>query len=332
MPKLKDTDYLTVSARIRAMENQLLNKERMERMLEARTNDEAAKVLSECGYGEFSQITPAAVEEKLALSRSALYRDLSSALPDPRLLDIFRAKYDYHNAKVLMKAEAVGVGEERLLAGGGRYDPERLREAYHKADLSDFSELFRAAVVQAKEKLAVTGDPQAADIILDKAYFAEMTDVARETESAFLQGYVKLYIDGANLRFAVRARRMGRGFDFLAQVLVPGGNVSEKAVAAANADELASLFAGGALAEAAALGARLTDAGSGQLTAFERLCDNALTSYLTGAKWISFGEEVPLGYLYAKEAEFTAVRIIMSGRLAGLESGIIRERLRDSYV
>ena len=42
--------------------------------------------------------------------------------------------------------------------------------------------------------------------------------------------------------------------------------------------------------------------------------------------------EVVLGYLAAKEAEWTAVRIIMSGRMAGMTADAIRERLRDQYV
>lgn len=53
--KLKDTDYLGISTRVRAMENRLLTRERMERMIEARTSEEAAKVLTECGYGELSR-------------------------------------------------------------------------------------------------------------------------------------------------------------------------------------------------------------------------------------------------------------------------------------
>ena len=48
--KLKDTDFLYISTRLRSMENRLLSRERMERMLEARTDEDAAKVLSECGY------------------------------------------------------------------------------------------------------------------------------------------------------------------------------------------------------------------------------------------------------------------------------------------
>lgn len=57
MSKIKDTDYLSVSARIRAMENRLLTRARMDRMLEARTDDEAVKVLAECGYGEVPELS-----------------------------------------------------------------------------------------------------------------------------------------------------------------------------------------------------------------------------------------------------------------------------------
>jgi len=332
LSKLKDTDYLSISARIRAMENKMLTRERMERMLEARSNEEAAKVLTECGYGDFSVFTPAALEEKLAAARSAIYQDLRSALPDPNLIDVFRIKYDYHNIKVLLKSQAIGSDETRLLVEGGRYSANALREAYYKEDLRNFSEQFRAAVSMAKETLAASGDPQATDFVLDKAYFEEMALMAIKTESDFLMGYVRLAIDAANLRAAVRAARMERGADFLSQVLVPGGNVSEKSVATAGASELVTLFGRGQLAEAAVLGATLTSAGSGHLTEFERLCDNALMGYLADSRRIPFGEQVPVTYLYAKEAELTAIRIIMTGRMAGLDTEIIRERLRESYV
>ena len=38
------------------------------------------------------------------------------------------------------------------------------------------------------------------------------------------------------------------------------------------------------------------------------------------------------GYLFAREAEQTAIRTVISGRLAGLDADVIRMRLRDSYV
>jgi V/A-type H+-transporting ATPase subunit C len=90
LSKLKDTDYLSISARVRAMENRLLTRERLERMLEARSNDEAAKVLTECGYGDFGTLSSASLEEELKQSRSVIYQDLRSAVPDSRLIDVFR--------------------------------------------------------------------------------------------------------------------------------------------------------------------------------------------------------------------------------------------------
>ena len=43
--KIKDTDYLVISARIKAMETGLLTRERMEQVLEANSDEEAAKIL-----------------------------------------------------------------------------------------------------------------------------------------------------------------------------------------------------------------------------------------------------------------------------------------------
>ena len=51
--KIKDTEYLYLSTKIRAMESRLLDRERMDRMLEAATVEDAAKVLWKAGiYAE----------------------------------------------------------------------------------------------------------------------------------------------------------------------------------------------------------------------------------------------------------------------------------------
>ena len=168
--------------------------------------------------------------------------------------------------------------------------------------------------------------------MLDRAYFQEMADTAKAVGSPFLQGYVRLLIDAANLRSAVRAARIGKGPDFLRQVLLPGGNVDVSVLSSGRGADLAAVFRAGPLGEAAAAGAALTSPGSGELTAFERMCDDAVMHYLEGARLIPFGEQSVIGYLYARESEFTAIRTILSGRMAGLDSDTIRERLREAYV
>lgn len=92
------------------------------------------------------------------------------------------------------------------------------------------------------------------------------------------------------------------------------------------------MFQSGPLAQAAQLGAKVAQPGGGSLTAFEKACDDALTAYLAAARMVPFGEQTVIGYLYAKELEFTAVRTIFAGRAAGLDGDTIRARLRQTYV
>ena len=293
----------------------MLTRERMDRMIDARDEGEALKVLSECGYGGTEGVSGQSLEGLLTQARAETFGEIRGAVPDPRVAEVFQMKYDYHNAKTLVKGEAVGIDARRLLSQGGRYDPELLADEYQKENLSGVSPAFQRAVREARAILKETGDPQRCDVALDRACFEEMALLARDCKSSFLEGYVRLCIDAANLRTAVRVARMEKGSDFLLQVLLPGGNVSEKALAAARGEDLGSLFQTGSLAKAAELGARAARPAGGPLTAFER-----------------FGEETVIAYLYAKEAELTAIRTILASRRAGLDGNAIRERLRETYV
>lgn len=330
MSHIKDTDYLAISTRVHAMENRLLTQERMERMIEAKSDAEAAKVLTECGYGELSPITSPALEALLAQARTGMFRELAAAVPVPALVELFELKYDYHNAKVLLKAKAAGVDGSRLLLLGGRYDPAALAQGVERDELSFVSSDFRAALDQAAQ--ALEEDPQAADMVLDRCCYQEMARLAKESGCPFLEGYVRLSVDAVNLRTAVRAARLGKGSEFLSQALLPGGNVSTRSIASTRIEELPGLFQSGPLSQAAQMGAPLAAPGAPALTQFERACDDALAAYLSAARRVPFGPETVVGYLSARESEATAIRTILSGRMAGLDADTIRSRLRSTYA
>jgi len=324
----KDTDYLAISARIRAMENRLLTRERLDRIIEARDDQEARKVLVECGYPD---VAGAGLEQMLAQVREETVKDLTSAVPGEPGLEIFKLKYDYHNAKTILKAQAMGVDAARLLLKGGRYDPTQMLISWQQEQLTGCGDDFRRAMEKAGAVLKETKDPQQSDLLLDKAMYAEMTKMAKDSGSTFLQGYVRILVDAANLRTAVRVYRMEKEDEFLRGVLLEGGNVSVQTIAAARGEGIAEVFQSGALAQAAKLGAALIKPGSGALTVFEKACDDAVTNYVSASRRVPFGEQVVIGYLYAKEAEMTAVRTIFAGRAAKLDGDTIRRRLRESY-
>ena len=105
--KIKDTDYLAISARIKAMETGLLTRERMEQVLDARTDEEAVKLLQECGYPELDARNPEAMDAALSAAREATLSDVLDGAPDPRYIDIFKLKYDYHNIKAVLDRKSV---------------------------------------------------------------------------------------------------------------------------------------------------------------------------------------------------------------------------------
>ena len=327
--KLKDTDYLFISTYLHSRERDLLTAARMERMIEAPTAAEAAKVLQEIGYGEMSSVNDRELSAVLAQEQEKLFQDLYRFVPDKAVVDVFKVKYDY--LKALLKARAMKLDGGRLLLDAGRVPASDLRRAVTEGDYGSLPPMLRQAAEEAGEVLGSTGDPQLSDFLLDRAYYAEMLSAARETGSEFLVRYVQATIDAANLRSAVRTLRMKKGGDLLRKVLVEGGTIRPDTIqTAALSGNLEDLYKTGELRAAAELGTAAAQGGS--LTAFEKACDDAVTSVAAKAKSVPFGVEAVISYLAAKEIEFTAVRIIMSSRMAGIGGDTIRQRLREAYV
>ena len=98
----------------------------------------------------------------------------------------------------------MGADPERLLLAGGRYDPRELLEGWRREELQGCSEEFQRAMAQAWTLLRESRDPQQADLLLDRSCYQEMERLAKALGSPFLLGYVRLSVDVANLRTAVR--------------------------------------------------------------------------------------------------------------------------------
>ncbi len=324
-------DYLYISSLLRAREPRMLSRDKAERMLDAPNFEDAAKMLTDSGYEDMSQMSVKQIETALSDRRAAVFHELETLIPNTAALDLFRLKYDYHNAKVLVKSEAMHRNDASLLSSSGRVAPETVQKRFQEDRLRDLPGELGSAAEEARNLLARSANPQLSDFLLDKAYFREMNALADELDSDFARGYVALLADSTNLRSAVRILRMGKDIGYLQEALVAGGSVSEERLTQGISGEgLASVFAGTALTKAAQLGTEAVSGGT--LTAFELACDNAVADYLSNAKLCSFGEESVIAYLAGTENELTAVRMILTGRLAGVPSDTIRERLRDLYA
>ena len=332
MSELKKCDnsrYLFLTAMLRAREAGMLTPQRVERMLAAPSFAEVCAVAVECGYPDMSAMGIREIENTLSAHRREELEDVARIVPDRELADLFRLKYDYHSAKVLIKSEGV---HKELLSFEGRVEAAEFLKAYAKNDLVMLPVTLAEAIVDAKSMLARTGNPCLADLILDRAYFAEMAELAKASRLPFAENYVKLLIDSTNLKVLVRAHMAGKRPEIVSELLFEGGGILKESIVAAadNNEEAAQLFAAAGLAEAAEKGFAILSGGN--MTEFELSLDNTVNEYLSDAVRLGFGPAVVISYLAAVENEIMALRIILTGRLMGISQESLRGRLRESYV
>ena len=327
---MKDTDFLFMTAMLRAREASMLKGEKIDRMLEAPGFDDAAKLLLDCGYPDMSGMGMEQIEDTLQTHRGEIFNEISGYSYARDLLDLFRIKYDYNNVKVLVKSAGASIDALYLLSGSGRVDAKALNDAFVTGQRGDIPAPVAAAIDAATGILSRTGNPQLADIEIDKIYFGELSALAKKLNNDFITGYVRLLIDSANLRTFVRSARTKRDDNFLLSALIPGGSIGVEQIASSYGDNSLSLFSSDALKQAVYLGSEIM--GDGAQTQFERACDDAVLTYVTDTSYVSFGAVPVIAYLTKLEWELTVIRMILTGKLTGISKDIIRERLRECHV
>lgn len=330
-------DYVFAASRIRSVEKNLLTREKAEKMLDSKTPSDALKILLELSYGKEETAENIAVsdfEKLLSEETKKTYDLIRSIAADEKDFFCFLYLYDYHNIKVLLKAEFLGIDGRAFLIDAGSVSIDKLAVMIKERNLVSLTAVMRQAVLDAVDVFARTNDPQAVDFLLDQACYTDMLLSAKESGNSFIQGYVSLAVDVVNLKAFVRLREMGKPWDVFSKVYISGGRIQEK-LFISGYDESYEQFSPRLLAyglDQALLfgGEELRE--SGRFTVLEKLCDDALITYAQKAKAVSFGPEPLAAYIIAKEAEIRTARIIMAGLLQGIDRAQIAERVRASYV
>jgi V/A-type H+-transporting ATPase subunit C len=241
---------------------------------------------------------------------------------------------DFHNTKVILKAEFLGQDFDELLTDTGSITAGRLKIMIKDRNMSEMPLIMQKAIEECIDTFNRTGDPQSIDLILDKASFQLMKETAQRSKIRFIIELVEILIDLANIKMFLRVKRLKKSWDFLSKVLIPGGRIDEKVFIEKLEGTLESFIdvlrytSYGHFCEEGIENFKNT----GSLTVFEKLSDNFMTSFVKKAKYIFLGIEPLVGYLIAKENEIKIARIIMVGKINNISNEIIRERLREAYV
>lgn len=326
--------YAHAVGRVRAKEPRLLDKTKIDNMAEARSADEALKVLGETEYSDYlaSLASIHEFDKALELELHRVYREMRQFAPE--LVGIFARRFDYHNLKVLFKAQKLGEKRDDLLVRDvGNIPVDELARAVNEDEFSKLPLHMRRAARQVSESFRIEPDPQLADMLLDRAMYAEIAEYVAEMAVPMLKDYFTFLVDLLNIKTYVRVKRANRSKEFLEQALLPGGSLDMTGVVQL-LDPLEVLIDRLSYSPYA----RVVEEGiqsyqkTNTLTRFEKLADDFLIQYVKRAKYITFGLEPLVAYLLAKENEMKVIRIVMVGKINQLPTEEIKERLRDVYV
>ena len=150
----------------------------------------------------------------------------------------------------------------------------------------------------------------------------------------FVVGYVKLLIDILNINTFVRLRKIRKPETFLQKVFLEGGQIDLKTLLDSYNDtyqvlgEKLDIYGFREIMEVGAAKVEET----GKYSLLERLCDDIKVRYIQGAKFVTTGIEPIAAFYIAKENEIKNLRMVLTGKLAGIAEETIKERLRETYV
>lgn len=329
-------EFTQVIPRLRVLETRLLDKAKIDRMIDGDSANEALKVLQESEYANVMTGVKRAEDYEVVLSKELkrVYELMYDASPSKSLIDLMSIKYDYHNIKVLLKGIFLNKDLSDMLIPVGKVNLSILKHSIDNNNLGDLPSAMRNGIEKTKEVFEGTKDPQQIDIILDNAMFEEMKEIAKELDDRFVDKYVSALIDLTNLKTLLRVKKQNKNRDFLQEVIINGGAIDEDTLVALlndapeNISNKLTFTNYNEIIKAGIEDYIKTDSSS----LLEKLIDNYIMDMMKEAKFIPFGVEPILAYVYAKETEIKVIRIIMVGKLNNISGEVIRERLRDIYV
>ena len=327
----KDIDYLHAAARVAYLENQLITKDDLFKAINAGSAEEAFRLLS--GKGMFRDRKIEAYEQVFEESLTETYELVEDMTGHQGLTCMFRYPIDGHNLKVMVKGKLVSGDCSNLYKTGGTVPAEILQKELDSRRFETVPGILGDAGLQAEELLARTKDSQGVDRIIDQAVIALMCENAIQLDLEVLAKYVMVRIDWINMKSALRLMRRGKEIQKAAGVFSEGGSCS--------VGQLNRAYAGGydglaAIAESMPYGIHLAEAvrlvGQGQpMTVFEEQEDGCFRELFERWKFIPFGAEPIIAYLYQKEQEIKACRLVLVSKGFGVSNDQIRERLGCLY-
>ncbi|MBE5781049.1 MAG: hypothetical protein E7328_04435 [Clostridiales bacterium] len=318
-------------ARTRVREGRLLTAERILRLFEAESAESAFQSLLEAGYGTQDARS---FEDMIQSELQKTSEYIREVTPNEAATNAFLLKHDCHNVKVVLKSMMLSRPSIGLTALG-IVEPEVLEKRLKEGDTGALTPSMQKA---AKELLGQiesgSATPSGVDFAMDKACFADMALLAKESGETVVVEAVSAQADLYNLLMALRMRKNPDGSDILKRALLPGGKMDHDRLVASlkETDDGVARFLWLSRFGAPILEGMEEYVKTGRLTLLEKRCDDYILEFFRSRRGESFTLAPVVGYLFGKEREAQAIRLVMVAKANGMSEELVKERLRELYA
>lgn len=319
-------------ARIKAMENRLVNRAKLDSLIDAHDFSDCIKMIQDTQYGAY--ISSPSYESGLRNALEDVYKYMYEIIPVREVVDVLAVRYDGHNIKSILKGKYSGLDTSNMLINVGTISIDSLRLMILESNYSNIPETVEKTVRAAVATFEVTRDPQDIDLTVDKGMAEFALEIAERSKIEYLVEYLQFTIDIANLKTFIRIKAQERSIEFLDKVFISGGTIGYKLFSSyinETLERLADKISYTKFSKWADEG--ITEyIRNGDLGSIDRFGDNYLLNHIKKAKFVSLGAEPIIAYIVARENEIRALRIILTGKKSEVHPEKIRERMRDVYV
>jgi len=330
-PLIGDDDwrYVFATARVRALQTQMLTKATFSDMAGAAGFEQVVEIL---GATEYAAIQTAAsfleVEECLHFHRAVVRNLFAELMLDEPLVRLLQSRDDFANMRLAVRR----IVTERPLGQGysyqGNVSPDLFEEIFEHENYELFPDYLQEAVERAILGYYEGKDIRRIDYAIDAVQSAYELKTAGEFNSIFLLGLYRIQIDLTNIRTILRLKWSQSE---QRNVLIEGGflNTAELLRALESGYEgLPGLFFATPYYEIVSSGVNYLTTRNSFLR-LEQLCEDHVIGFLKLTNTITPGPQPVIAYLLMKENDIRKIRLILTAKKHSLEPGLLVDRLGE---
>lgn len=319
------------SARAKAKENNLFTEEKLHRMMEAKTLEDAVRVLAEANYGGGMNVTSENFYDVLTEEEKLATAFLKESAPKAMGIECFFMRNDYHNLKVLTKAKYSGIDEyEQMLLPDGNVTFTELKDKFENGKIKFFNAFMGEALASIEKAFETDAlSPRKIDTEIDKAMFREINaTLSGKDADKYVKEYFSTLADTTNIGSMFRTITLGGDFRFFEENFVCGGEIDTDAFLACGID-MAKFRK---FVDGTKYRKMFESVDGADLSGFETAKDEYLLRIFSANKGDMFSVAPVVGYYLGKLNEIKVIKVVLVCLKNQVKYEEMKKRVRALYA